>query len=668
MHGTSLAGVLVGLLLIGTPVWAGKMRFFQHDQPAHYEKAELRNTVLVNDGSIRLGRTIKLLATLDAAHVWSMLEDKDGQLVIATGNEGKLWRLDAQGRPHLLYQAEDPQIFSLALTPEGHILAGTGPNGLVLEITPEGKGRVLAKTGESYVWSLLYDRGQDVIYAGTGPRGKILRISRNGQVDTFYTTRQEHVQALALSQGRLYAATAKRGLVYQFDLKNHQAQVLFEAPHNDLRALLLVGDVIWVGTAVPLGKAGTSTASGASPAGVKENALYVIQPDGAVREVFRDRAMIFALASLNPQSLVAATAGQGQVFELDLQQQLRWELVRLEYPQVTALCRRREGSLVFACSEPGRLYLVDQGHVREGRLISEVLDARQLSRFRRVSWTATLPKGTRISLALRTGNTTIPDDTWTAWSPEITEPEQPLPELAPGRFVQYRLTLVTDLPHLTPVVHRLVLGYQHVNLAPDLTSVEVPDIENPPAEATKNEAARRWRFKWTASDPNEDSLVFDVYFRKEGWHHWVELARELEKPELEWDASTVPSGIYRLKVVASDRKDNSESEARSVERISAPFVVDNQPPQVFLRLDKWDGDYAMVDVQGLDAWTRLSQASYSLDGGKWQPLFPTDGVFDSRQEAFRLRLGPLPRGTHVLVVRIYDAAGNVGANDLVFEK
>lgn len=651
-------------------IQGAKIRFFQHHQPSHFEKAELHNTVLVSDGSIRLAQQVKPLATLKVAHIWCLVEDSQGRLVAGTGNEGEIWRVEPDGGAQLVYKADDPQIFALLATPDGRLFAGTGPRGLVLEIAADGKARVLAKTGETYVWSLAYDAASDTLYAGTGPRGKILRIARTGQVELFYASKQEHIQALLLANNQLYAATAKRGLVYRFDLKTRQTTVLFEAPHSEIRTLCRTGEVLYAGTAVPLGKSGSasSTSSGTNASGIKENVVFAVLPDGTVREVFRDRVMVLGLTTLAPDRLVIATSGQGQLFELDLRQQVRSELVRLEHPQITALCRRRDGAVAFASSEPGRIFLLQRDYVAQGTLVSEVLDTKQISRFCRWRWTATTPPGTRISLALRTGNTAIPDETWSRWSEEITDPDQSVADLPVGRFVQYRLTLTTQTPSQTPIVHHFSLGYQNMNLAPEITSLEVPDIESQPIDPAKPEQSRKLRFKWTASDPNEDTLVFDIYFRKEGWPHWVELLRDVEKPELEWDVSTVPSGIYRLKVVASDRKDNAESEARSTERISAPFIVDNQPPQVSLRLEKWDAEQAWLEVQASDNLTRLTQASWSLDGGKWQTLFPTDGVFDSRSKKFRIRTGPLHSGTHVVVVRIYDAAGNIGTADLVFEK
>jgi hypothetical protein len=49
-------------------------------------------------------------------------------------------------------------------------------------------------------------------------------------------------------------------------------------------------------------------------------------------------------------------------------------------------------------------------------------------------------------------------------------------------------------------------------------------------------------------------------------------------------------------------------------------------------------------------------------------VFPTDGLFDSKSENFRFLTDTLRPGTHVVVLRVRDAAGNVGSGDVVFTK
>src|SRR5262249_33974365 len=148
----------------------------------------------------------------------------------------------------------------------------------------------------------------------------------------------------------------------------------------------------------------------------------------------------------------------------------------------------------------------------------------------------------------------------------------------PARFLQYRVTLTSDRPDLTPAVHQVTLRYMTTNQAPEVGKVEVPDLD-----AGTLDNPKRLKLKWSATDANEDDLTYSLYVRKDGWKNWVELADDLDKPEYEWDTTTTPSGVYELKVVASDRKDNPPEEALSSERLSAPFVVSHEPPIVAVK-------------------------------------------------------------------------------------
>ena len=126
----------------------------------------------------------------------------------------------------------------------------------------------------------------------------------------------------------------------------------------------------------------------------------------------------------------------------------------------------------------------------------------------------------------------------------------------------------------------LTLRYATANQAPEVTKVEVPDL----AKSTLD-SAKKLKFKWSATDANEDDLSYKVYVRKDGWANWVRLEDDLDKTDYEWDTTTTPSGIYQLKVVASDRKDNPEEEALTGERITGPFPVSHTPPAVSGRFE-----------------------------------------------------------------------------------
>ena len=60
---------------------AAKVKVWHHYAPSHYEKAQLKQAVVSNEGALRLAHQLKPLTGLDATHVWNVVEDKDGNLV-----------------------------------------------------------------------------------------------------------------------------------------------------------------------------------------------------------------------------------------------------------------------------------------------------------------------------------------------------------------------------------------------------------------------------------------------------------------------------------------------------------------------------------------------------------------------------------------------------------
>src|SRR5262249_22092342 len=156
------------------------------------------------------------------------------------------------------------------------------------------------------------------------------------------------------------------------------------------------------------------------------------------------------------------------------------------------------------------------------------------------------PAGTSINIAVRSGNVAEPDETWSDWSVEQSDARQATVLAPTARFLQYRVTLASDDAAATPILRSLAIRYATTNQAPEVTSVDVPDLD-----AVTLDNPKKLKFKWNATDANEDELTYSLFVRKEGWKNWVELEDSLEKKEFEWDTTTAPSGVYRLKVVAS---------------------------------------------------------------------------------------------------------------------
>jgi len=702
---------IFGLAFI-SQVYAGKVKVWHHDHSEQFDKAQIKQAIVTNEGAIRLSRQLQPLVGLDATHVWDIVEDKHGNLYVATGNEGRIFTVTQEGKVSVAYDSQDTEVLCLALANDGSIYAGTGPKGKIIRIDPNGQGTLFYQTPESYVWSLTLDPKSQTIYAGTGPKGRIYRVTADGRGSVFYSTKQEHILCLGLdSQGMIYAGTGKNGLVYRID-GTGKGFVVNHAHQAEVHRLVVSDDKVYACTGAPgrghgLGGAGedrlASLSSGvpgvltsntkskesqtngpakvsassssissssekeksgggstSSPPTSGENSVYCISPDGTVREVFREKAMLLSLIRQNGKILVG-TGMEGRLYEIDEATKERGEIARFDHGQIHCLVRRHDGSIVLGTGDPGKLYMLKEQYATKGTVISEPLDAKIISRWGALRWKADIPEGTSVTIATRTGNVAEPDETWSDWSADATRPEQASVTSPTARFLQYRITLETSNATVTPGVHGLSIRYMTTNQAPEVTGIEVPDFD-----AANLDSPKKIKLKWTASDPNDDELTYVLYVRKDGWKNWVQLEEDLEKKEYEWDTTTTPSGIYRLKVVASDRKDNSTEEALTSERISAPFIVAHAPPTVTVKIAGRENDQAIIEASAADPWVRLTSATYSLNGKKWINIFPSDGLFDSRDEKFRFKTESLKPGTYVLVLRVQDAAGNIGSGDVVF--
>src|SRR5437763_7051115 len=105
--------------------FAAKVKVWHHSAPAHFEKAESKHAVVTNEGALRLSRQLKPLAKLHATHVWDVVEDRDGNLYVATGDEGKLYKVAPDGNISVAFESDESQILCLALAPDGSVYAGT---------------------------------------------------------------------------------------------------------------------------------------------------------------------------------------------------------------------------------------------------------------------------------------------------------------------------------------------------------------------------------------------------------------------------------------------------------------------------------------------------------------------------------------------------------------
>ncbi|MCL2329927.1 MAG: fibronectin type III domain-containing protein, partial [Phycisphaerae bacterium] len=362
-------------------------------------------------------------------------------------------------------------------------------------------------------------------------------------------------------------------------------------------------------------------------------------------------------------------------------------IVKLDTTQVTSLLLLDDGTLMAGSANKAKIIKIGKGFADKGTLTSKPLDAGQIVKWGRIKWDAVVPTGAKLTVATRSGNVSDEEsNAWEEWSDEMdaTTAQQ---IMSPGaRFLQYRFTFTSSKADATAKLTRVNIPYIEENRPPVISGLEVVAAA---VEAKKPSSSSKVKqlvgasgygggrgsddgdgemlvphihnvIKWSAEDPNQDTLMYNVYFRAVGSNRWIRLAKDLKETMHIWDTRTVPDGKYEVRVVADDRLSNSPATALQDARISDPFLVDNTPPEVRVeRVEMVGKRGARLYCRAIDELSPIAEASYRVNGEEEpKTIMADDDIFDSLEETFTITLDDLDAGDHWISIRVSDDQGN----------
>lgn len=633
----SRAAAALALLIAAAPAALWTSDGFA-DLPGRLERTELKDVSVLPSGRIVLAPSLTRLCSLDESAVWRAVTGNNG-LYVATGPNARVFRVGANGQGQLVYDGGSGEILTIAADARGAIFFATTPGGLVYRIL-RGNPALICSTGSAYVHSLL-PAPDGSLLCGTGDKGQLLRISPTGNREVVFSARQAHITALCwLIPGRdLLVGTAPDGIVYRLHFRQGRAgpevSILYDTPLDEVRAIVSIEDKVFAGGNPSEGNTADSAA------------VFAVDTTGVCRWQWRcPDSSVFDLAADGERVLVA-TGNRGLLYGLD--RNGRTELVRqLDEPQALCLVTSRGGTLI-GTGTPARLYRLGPGKADSGYVSPPPFDCANPARFGRFESRAAVPAGTEVGFQFRSGNSSQPDSSWHPWVAAAERVASP-----PARFLQWRARLSTRFPERSPELARVDVWFEPANVAPVVSSISVAGPSW--ADALQGVAKPRREVTWIASDPESDSLAYDLYLRAESDSRWVRIAEQLAEARFELDTRALPDGWFELKVVASDRPARSAQAALEGELVSSAFLVDNTPPRVIdLKVRNGQAQFSAVDELSAIRACRIS-----VNAGEWKPAVPQDGMFDSREEKFAVPV-ELEPGANTVAVWVSDAQGNVGA-------
>src|SRR5258708_9550562 len=103
-------------------------------------------------------------------YIWDLALDKAGNLYVATGDHGEIYKVTSKGEHSLFFKSDETHIRVLALDAQGNLIAGTDGSGLIYRITPSGEGFDLYSAPKKEITALALDRDGNIYAAGVGEK------------------------------------------------------------------------------------------------------------------------------------------------------------------------------------------------------------------------------------------------------------------------------------------------------------------------------------------------------------------------------------------------------------------------------------------------------------------------------------------------------------------
>ena len=657
---------------------------------AEFAAGTLTDAAVSSLGDVRLSPSLTKLADTPETYVWAVQPDGHGGAYLATGDGGIVYKMDAAGKATPFFKTGELEATCLSLDDAGNLYVGTAPNGIVFRVTPDGKGAKVFTAKEKYITALAQGSGE--VYAATG--GGTGRVYKLGTDAPLFTSPESNILSLALGKdGTLYAGSAPNGIVYKI-MPGGKSSVLYDASEPNITALTTDSDGnVYAGTSGPGG-------------------VYKIAPDGAAKRLSGLSSAGVASLKTSPTDAVYAAAGPTlyKIFPDNSVQsygaQSDQQFISLALDPATAAVYAGTGTV-------GSVYTLGTGGngQKPGLFQSTVHDAGRRAQWGTIAWQADAPPGSTVTLQTRSGDVPRPDDSWSAWSPPYTQGSGQPVTSPPARFLQYQAQLAGSGAADAPKLSEVSIYYLPRNQTPTVS------LTKPAAgDAVSKTAA----LHWTASDPDKDTLSYDVSYSGDGGKTWkpitanAQLAAQtktvaakpspaappavlkalrgapagvqaqiaaqiaanalaataaaapktpkpavaLKETSYSWDTSEVPDGSYQVEVVASDKPSNPVG-ALSARAVSAPFLIVNTLPTLTLGLPAVSADKS-VTLHGVAQTTLafVQAVQAKADGGDPVAASADDGLFDSTREPFTLTLSGLSSGPHKIEVQTLDQAGN----------
>jgi hypothetical protein len=631
------------------------------------------------------GYTSREVAKLGESQVFALKRLPDGSLLAGTSPKGALCLIRG-GKTVARIALPVDSIFDLLLLGDGTALAATGNPGRIYRID-------LAKFARA---GLTKEKVSDA--KGLADRG----IAQFGEI------RDRNVRRLArLADSRIAAGSSPRGNVYLFGptggapflaQENHDAEVtdLLADPAGGFYASLVFsnGETHLSALAVRAKEGAPETIPLTVPAQIEKfvgrSTLVWFPPDGFPETLTARSGVAFYRLARQGQTILIGGGEQGELLGYDLVGRMALTFAGSTSAQVNALLPW-EGApgrfLALRNNAPG-FALLDFATAAVRRAETRPIDLGMPGRLGAVRFDRLRDlAGPQLGVSVATSNGSDELEGWSPWVP-LHDQDGWRGATLRGRYVRLRLEIAAGAP-ATLEVDKAAIYDLPQNRRPSLQefrllsanyAVVVPPETPAPVTTTVSQllagsdAEKRRSFLssqifaslgtrvafWSVNDPDGDNLLYTFSLRRDGDAGWTDVSVDSREAYAQFETLHLPEGTYFTRLIARETAPRPVADRLAMTFETDNLIVDHTPPILLETTARRTGDHVIITVHGRDALSLLDSLEVVFNNGVHEMVEqPADGVLDGREETFVLeeKLEKVAGATSAEIT-LYDAAGN----------
>jgi len=635
--------------------------------------------------------TVREVADVAETQAIALLPLKDGSLLIGTSPTGALY-LFKDGKPVARVPLPADSVFDFLLQPDGSVLAATGNPGKIYRLDLKklaAAGLIEGKAGDD---KLLADKG----------------------VTLFGEIRDRNVRRLArLVDGSVLAGSSPKGNIYSFDATGGSPLVLQENRDAEVVDLLPMDDGSFYAALVfttestsrlnrPVDPKAADNKD--KPPVIEEkpgftgrSSVVRFPADGFPEGVLaRPNVALYRLARHNGWLLL--TAGElGDTFGYDPVARRSLTFAGSASSQLNDIAPLGDGRFLLLRNNAPGLALLTFAAAPVRELETKRLDlgssaglgALRFARMRGVE-----PKDLKVEVRTNFGSDEL--EGWTPWTVMTVRDGAFYAEGLRGRYAKFRLQVadtakdfqldkatlyhlpqnrrpaLTDFRIFSPNLGLLPAGERAPNASVTLGQILAPGRD------TKDDSDRRREtllgsqvvpqpgtqiVYWAVTDPDSDNVTHTFSIRPENADTWTDLAVNTPENYIQFETGGLAEGLYFTRLAVAEQAPRPAAQRLSYTFETDNMLVDRTPPALSSpTVTRADG-LLRISVSGRDALSLLEGAEFSLNNGaKATVIHPADGVLDGREETFTAEIPDAKAaGATSVEVILYDHAGNAAS-------